>query len=148
MKRSRIDYGKIAPNAIKAMLATNAYLDDAALPQGLRRLVELRVSQINGCRYCIWLHAKQAREAGESEERIAAVVDWQNSECFDASEVAAFEWSDAVTLITEGTPPDAAYKELLNHFDDIQVVELTAAIANMNAMNRMGISFCDEPPGV
>ncbi len=62
-------------------------------------------------------------------------------------ELAALKWSDAVTHITNGTPPDHIYNELLDHFDETQVVELTAAIANMNALNRMGISFCDEPPG-
>ena len=146
MKPLRIDYMKTAPGALKGMFATNAYLDEASIPQSLRRLVELRVSQINGCGYCIWLHTKQARDLGETNKRIAAVADWRSADCFDSSEIAAFDWADAVTRIASGTPSDTVYNSILNHFDARQVVELTATVANMNALNRMAISFRDEPP--
>jgi AhpD family alkylhydroperoxidase len=146
MSESRLDYGAAAPKALAAMLRTNAYLDKASLPQILRRLVELRVSQINKCSYCIWLHAKQADDLGESKERIAAIEHWQNASCFDAAERAAFAWTEAVTRIAEDTPSDALYKALFDHFTDEQVVDLTAAISSMNAMNRLAISFRHEAP--
>ena len=79
MTELRMDYGKVAPKALTAMLATNRYLDGSTLPQGLRRLVELRVSQINKCSYCIWLHAQQARDLGESDESVDSVADWFNT---------------------------------------------------------------------
>lgn len=142
----RIDYGNVAPDAASAMYATNGYLDDSPLDQRLRRLVELRVSRINGCNYCIWLHARQARDLGETEDRIAAVADWRAADCYSAGERAAFEWTDSVTRIADGTPPDDQFAELRKHFDDRQIVDLTATVANMNALNRLGISFRLEPP--
>lgn len=141
----RIDYGKVAPGAVSGMYATNTYFDDCSINQSLRRLVELRVSQVNGCTYCIWLHARQAHDLGESEARIAAVADWRSTDCFDDAERAALNWIEAVTQITEGTPADALFDALRKYFDDRQIVELTAIAANMNALNRMAISFRLEP---
>ncbi len=142
----RIDYGKIAPDAAKAMYATNAYLDDSLLDQGLRRMIELRVSQINGCNYCIWLHARQAGDLGESENRIAGVSNWQDANCFSDAERAEFAWTESVTRISDGTPPSDQFVALQAHFGDREIVDMTATAANMNALNRLGISFCLEPP--
>lgn len=142
----RIDYGKIAPDAAEAMYATNGYLDDSSIDQGLRRLIELRVSQINGCNYCIWLHSRQARELDEPEERIEGVANWRDADCYSDAERAAFAWTESVTRITDGTPPADQFAALKGHFDDRQIVDLTATAANMNALNRLGISFCLEPP--
>lgn len=147
MTSPRIDHGKVAPGAIGSMYATNVYLDDCSIGQALRRFVELRVSRINGCTYCIWLHARQARDLGESEARISAVARWRSADCFDDTERAALEWIEAVTRITDGTPPDAMFDALREHFDDRRIVDLTAVAANMNALNRIGISFRHEPPG-
>lgn len=142
----RVDYGTIAPDAAKAMYATNGYLDNCSIDQGLRRLVELRVSQINGCNYCIWLHSRQARELGEPEERIAGVTGWRSADCYSAAGQAAFDWTESVTNIVDGTPPDDRFAALQQHFGDRQIVDLTATVANMNALNRLGISFRLEPP--
>lgn len=142
----RLDYGKVSPGAVEGMYGTNAYLDDAPIDQVLRRLVELRVSQINGCNYCIWLHARQARDLGEAETRVAAVADWRNAGCFTDAERAAFAWTESVTRIEDGVPSDAEFEALGQHFDDRQVVDLTAVVANMNALNRVAISFRLEPP--
>ncbi|MFT5486779.1 MAG: AhpD family alkylhydroperoxidase [Paracoccaceae bacterium] len=143
----RLDYGKVSPGAAEGMYGTNAYLDDAPIDQVLRRLVELRVSQINGCHYCIWLHARQARDLGETEARIQAVADWRGAGCFDEAESAAFAWTESVTRISGGVPPDDQFAALGAYFDDRQIVDLTAVIANMNALNRVAISFRLEPPG-
>lgn len=142
----RLDYGKVSPGAVEGMYGTSAYLDDAPIDQVLRRLVELRVSQINGCHYCIWLHTRQARDLGETDTRIAAVADWRNAGCFDEAECAAFAWTESVTRISDGVPPDDQFAALGTHFDDRQVVDLTAVIANMNALNRVAIGFRLEPP--
>ena len=142
----RLDYGKVSPGAVKGMYGTNAYLDDAPVDQILRRLVELRVSQINGCNYCVWLHARQERDLGEKDARVQAVADWHGAGCFTDAERAAFAWTESVTRISDGTPPDDEFEELGKHFGDRQVVDLTAVIANMNALNRVAISFRLEPP--
>lgn len=142
----RLDYGKVSPDAVKGMYATSDYLDDAAIGQVLRRLVELRVSQINGCYYCIWLHSRQLRDLGEAEDRIQAVADWRDADCFDPVERAVFAWTESVTHISDGVPSDNQFAALTAHFDDRQIVDLTATIANMNALNRVAISFRLEPP--
>ena len=142
----RIDYGAASPDLVQAMYATNKALDAGSVDQILRRLIELRVSQINGCNYCIWLHAKQAQELGEADRRIEAVIDWRNADCFSDAEQAAFAWTEAVTLIAGGEPSDDLFATMREHFDDAQIVEITATAANMNALNRMGVSFRLEPP--
>lgn len=142
----RLDYGEVSPGAVKGMYGTNAYLDEAPVDQVLRRLVELRVSQINGCRYCIWLHARQASDLGETDARIRAVADWRGSGRFTDAECAAFAWTESVTRIADGVPSDDEFEALGKYFDDRQIVDLTAVIANMNALNRVAISFRLEPP--
>lgn len=146
MTALRLDYGKISPGAVKGMYDTSTYLDDASIDQVLRRQLELRVSQINGCHYCIWLHSRQLRDLGETEDRIQAVADWRSADCFDEAECAAFAWAESVTRISDGVPPDDQFAALGAHFDDRQMVDLTAVVANMNALNRVAISFRLEPP--
>ena len=141
----RIEYAKVAPGAVKGMYAANAYFDSCGIPQTLRRLLELRVSQINGCSYCIWLHSKQLRELGETGDRIAKVANWRAAACFGEDERAAIEWGELATRISEGTPSDAAFAALREHFDDRQIVDITE-IANMNALNGMAVSFRLEAP--
>ena len=142
----RIEYAKVAPHAVKGMYASNAYFDGCSIVQTLRRLLDLRVSQINHCGYCMWLHSKHARDLGETDERIAAVGDWRTADCFSRTERAAFEWAELVTRLSEGTPSDSAFAELRRHFDDRQIVDMTAIVANMNALNRMAVSFRLEAP--
>ena len=146
MTEPRIAYAKVAPGAISGMYAANRYFDDSSIPQLLRRQVELRVSQINGCSYCIWLHARQLRELGETEDRIAAVENWRSADCFSDAETGALQWAELVTRIADGPPSDRAFAELSQRYDDRQIVDLTAIIANMNALNRMAISFRLEAP--
>jgi len=146
MTAMRIQYAKVAPDAVKGMYASNAYFDSCSIPQTLRRLIELRVSQINHCSYCTWLHAKQARDLGETDERIAAVVDWRTADGFSRRERAALEWAELGTRLSEGAPSDSAFAELRRHFDDRQIVDITAIVANMNALNRMAVSFRLEAP--
>lgn len=142
----RIEYGKTAPGAVQGMYAANSYFDACSVAPLLRRQVELRVSQINGCSYCIWAHSRQLKELGETEERLAAIERWRSTPCFSDAEKAVLHWVELVTRIADGVPPDAAFAELCRHFDDRQIVDLTAIIANMNALNRMAISFRREAP--
>lgn len=142
----RIAYAKVAPGAVQGMYAANSYFDGASVSQVLRRQVELRVSQINGCSYCIWLHSRQLRELGDSDERIAGLNQWPSATCFNDAEKAALSWAELVTRIADAAPSDDAFADLRKHFDDRQIVDLTAIAANMNALNRMAISFRLEAP--
>lgn len=142
----RIAYAKVAPGAVQGMYAANSYFDGASVSQVLRRQVELRVSQINGCSYCIWLHSRQLRELGDSDERIAGLNQWPSAVCFNDAEKAALSWAELVTRIADAAPSDDAFADLRKHFDDRQIVDLTAIAANMNALNRMAISFRLEAP--
>ena len=141
-----IAYAKVAPGAEQGMYAANSYFDGASVSQVLRRQVELRVSQINGCSYCIWLHSRQLRELGDSDERIAGLNQWPSAACFNDAEKAALSWAELVTRIADAAPSDDAFADLRKHFDDRQIVDLTAIAANMNALNRMAISFRLEAP--
>jgi AhpD family alkylhydroperoxidase len=146
MSGLRIEYAKVAPGAVKGMYATNAYFDICSIPQTLRRLLELRVSQINGCSYCTWLHSKQLRDLGETGDRIAKLMSWRTRACFGEDERVALEWAELATRLSEGTPSDLAFAALRQHFDDRQIVDITAIVANMNALNRMAVSFRLEAP--
>ena len=142
----RVAYAKVAPGAVQGMYAANSYFDGASVPQILRRQVELRVSQINGCSYCIWLHSRQLRDLGDNDERLSALKQWRSATCFNDAERAALNWAELVTRIADAAPPDDAFAGLRKHFDDRQIVDLTAIAANMNALNRMAISFRLEAP--
>lgn len=146
MSGMRIAYAKVAPGAVQGMYATNSYFDACSIPPLLRRQIELRVSQINGCSYCIWAHSQQLKELGETGERLAAVEHWRSASCLSDAEKAALDWAEFVTRISDGVPPDAAFAELRRHFGDRQIVDLTAIAANMNALNRIAISFRREAP--
>ena len=116
MTSLRIDYPKVAPGAVRGMFATNTYLDDCSIGQVLRRLVELRVSQMNGCTYCIWLHGRQLCDLGEAEARIAALAEWRSANLFDDAERAALEWAEAVTEIAAEAPSDSLYQDASGAF--------------------------------
>lgn len=146
MSGMRIAYAKVAPGAVQGMYAANSYFDGCSIPPLLRRQIELRVSQINGCSYCIWAHSQQLKELGETEERLAAVEHWRSTPCLSEAEKAALDWAELVTRISDGVPPDDAFAALRRHFDDRQIVDLTAIAANMNALNRVAISFRREAP--
>ncbi|MEJ6393978.1 carboxymuconolactone decarboxylase family protein [Gymnodinialimonas sp. 2305UL16-5] len=135
----RLDYPAINAPAIKSMLAAKSHMGTIA--KGLRAVIELRVSQINGCRYCIRLHRDEALAAGEADARLAALATWRDNPLFDAAEQAALAWAETVTKITERGAPDPVYNALQKHFSAEQIVDLTLIIAQMNAWNRLAISF-------
>lgn len=139
----RLNYIAINGPAIQAMFAAKSKM--TSIDVGLRALVELRVSQINGCAYCIDVHGKEAVDAGEGPDRLAALETWTNSDLFTPSERAALAWSNAVTHVADTGAPDAVYTALFDHFSDQQVVDLTLIVAQMNAWNRVAISFRHEP---
>ena len=139
-----MNYPKIAPEAIKALSQLNTYSDTCSVDQALRRLVEIIVSRINGCHYCIMVHEKQAKALGESDARVKALKDWQKSTLFSDAEKCAFERAVIVTHTVADQSRDDNLRALSVYFSDQQIVDLTFVISAMNVWNRMAISFGHE----
>jgi AhpD family alkylhydroperoxidase len=137
----RLEHWKIAPEPFKAMSALEKELSKSTIEPALRHMIKLRASQINGCAYCIDMHWKDARAAGEGEQRLYGLDAWRESPYYTDRERAALEWTEAVTLITDGHAPDHAYDAARSHFSDKEVVELTWLIAAINAWNRVAIAM-------
>lgn len=140
----RVDYRIVAPDAVNALAGLNHYSDQCSISPMLRRLIEILVSQINGCTYCIGVHTRQSLELGEDPVRISSVVNWRVADMFSARETAAFAWSEAITEVSTSGVPDHLYIELQSHFSEIEIVDLTFVVLSMNAWNRLAISFKRE----
>ena len=142
---ARLDYMKLAPEPIKAMYALGGYLARCGLEKGLLELVKIRASQINGCAYCIDMHTKDARAAGETEQRIYCLSAWRECPFYTDRERAALEWTEAVTLITNGHVPDEVFQRVRPVFTDQELVDLNFAVVAINAWNRLAIPFRAVP---
>lgn len=142
---ARMNYGKAAPGAMKAMMGLENYLAESGLEPLLLDLVRLRASQINGCAYCVDMHTLDLRAAGETEQRISLLSVWEETPFFTERERAALLWTEKLTLISLDHVPDAIYQQVRPHFTDAELANLTLAIATINAWNRFGISFRSEP---
>lgn len=128
------------------MLALEAYSRKASrIEHTLGELVRLRASQINGCAYCIDMHSKDARAAGESEQRLYALNAWFETPFFTERERAALAWTEAITLIGEGHAPDPLYKEVRESFSEEELVDLTLLIVTINGWNRLMVGFRAVP---
>ncbi|KTD23484.1 putative Carboxymuconolactone decarboxylase [Legionella lansingensis] len=141
----RIDYNKLAPDAVKAILNLEGYVNKCGLEKSLLELVKLRASQINSCAYCVDMHTAEARKKGESERRLHAVVVWKESPFFTDRERAALAWTEAVTLLSETHAPDDIYKEVSKYFSEKETIELTMSIITINSWNRLAVSFRKLP---
>lgn len=142
---TRIDYYKVAPEAVKAMLELEKLVNQCGLEKSLIELVKLRASQINGCAYCIDLHVADAVKSGESQRRLHAVSVWRDTPFFTPREQAALAWTEAVTLISTTHAPDEIYEQVTQNFNEKEVVNLTMAIITINSWNRLSISFGKSP---
>ena len=143
--KTRLEFPELIPEGYRALVQLSVYLSRCGLEAGLLHLVYLRVSQINGCAYCVDKHSNDALREGDSEQRVHNVVVWQESPFYTERERAAFAWAEAVTLVSETHVSDDAYEDARRHFDEKELSDLTLAIANMNALNRMAISFRKLP---
>jgi AhpD family alkylhydroperoxidase len=142
---TRLNYGKAAPGAMRAMMALGNYLDECGLEPKLLDLVRLRASQINGCAYCVDMHSLDLRAEGETEQRVNTVSVWRETPFFTERERAALLWTERLTLISIDRVPDEVFEQARSQFTDEELVNLTLAVATINAWNRFGISFRDEP---
>jgi AhpD family alkylhydroperoxidase len=137
----RIPLDNIGADLMEPLIGLRAALARATLDKKLIDLIFLRVSQLNGCVYCIDSHAHDLRKAGESERRINALIVWRETEFFDASERAALAWAEALTHVSATHAPDEVYRPLLDVFTERQIMELTFAVGLMNLFNRIGIGL-------
>ena len=137
----RIDYRKIAPEAVQALWTVERYPRTSSIERAVLELVKLRASMINGCAYCVDMHSKDARALGESEQRLYALSVWREAPFFTPRERAALAWTEAVTQVGSDHVPDAVYRLAREHFDEWQLVDLTMAIIAINAWNRLAIAF-------
>lgn len=140
----RINAQALSHEPQQAMFALERYVAKCGLEKSLRELVKMRASQMNGCAYCIDMHTKDARAAGETEQRIYALNAWRETPFFTDRERAALAWTEAVTRVDHGVS-DSVYDEARSQFREQELVDLTWAIAAINAWNRMAISFRAVP---
>lgn len=132
---------ELAPEPYQALLTLYRYTRACGLDHGLLHLVEMRVSQLNGCAFCLDMHATDALKAGEDPRRLALVAAWRDAPCFTARERAAFAWAEALTAAGPQGITDPCLAEARAHFDDKTLVDLTHVITLMNTWNRLGIAF-------
>jgi AhpD family alkylhydroperoxidase len=137
----RLEAPKVAPEAVKALVALQSYTESCGLERSLLELVKTRASQINGCAYCIEMHTSDARKAGESEARLYLLSAWRESPLYDTRERAALAWTEALTLIAQTHAPDDVYQEASRHFSEKELVNLSVAIGMINIWNRLAIGF-------
>ncbi|MGX1108394.1 MULTISPECIES: carboxymuconolactone decarboxylase family protein [Bradyrhizobium] len=145
----RIDYNKVAPAGIKALGGVYGYITQSGLSAQLVELVYLRISQINGCAYCLDMHTRSLQKMGVKVEKLALLQVWREAEAlFDDQERAALAWAETVTRVAETAIPDAAYEVARAVFSEKQLVDLTIAIGLMNTYNRIAIGFRNPPQAV
>jgi AhpD family alkylhydroperoxidase len=137
----------IAPDGYQALRAVEVYLAKCGLPKRLIELVKFRASQINGCAYCLDVHSKDARKAGETEQRLYLLDAWRESPHYTPAERAALAWTESLTRVAETRAPDADYAALRDHFSDKEIVDLTYLIGMINFWNRLAIGMRYVPAG-
>jgi AhpD family alkylhydroperoxidase len=138
---TRIDVRKYISSSLAQALLKLSFESQKRLEHSLLRLIEIRASQINGCAYCLDMHTKDARAAGETEQRIYTLNAWRETPFFTDRERAALEWTEAVTLIAEKGVPDDVYERVKQQFNEEELVALTFAVVVINSWNRLNVSF-------
>ena len=138
---TRLDYYAVAPDGVRAVRALEQYLHKSELEPRLIELVKLRASLMNGCAYCVDLHARDALAKGDTERRLFAVPVWRETPFFTSRERAALAWTEAVTNIGRDGVDDALYDDARAEFSEKELVDLTVAVIAINAWNRLAVTF-------
>lgn len=142
--KSRIDLNR-NPKFFQPLFAVQAVIHAGGLDEKLLHLVTMRASQINGCAYCLDMHSKDARAAGETEQRLYSLDAWRETPFYGERERAALEWTEAVTLVAATHVPDEAYESVRAQFSEDEIKTLTLAIAMINTWNRLNVAFRTVP---
>jgi AhpD family alkylhydroperoxidase len=133
--------------AFKAMYGIGSYLAKSSIEPNLQHLIYFRVSQINGCAYCLDMHSKDLRAAGETEQRLYTIAAWREAPFYSDRECAALAWAEAVTLVTQGAVPDEVYQQARKQFSEEEMIDLTLAVTTINTYNRFNIAFRTKAGG-
>jgi AhpD family alkylhydroperoxidase len=141
----RIDYRKYATEAQKSLYALEKYIAECGLDHKLIHLIKMRASQINGCAFCMDMHSKDARAAGETEQRLYELDAWRETPFYTERERAALEWTEALTLVSQTHVPDSVYDEVRKQFSEKEIVDLTLVVGMINLWNRLAISLRAVP---
>ena len=137
----RVPYYEIASDGMKIMMDMEKYTKTTAIERKLRELIKIRVSQMNGCAYCLNMHTADARKMGETEQRIYCVNPWEECDFYTEAEKAALELTENVTLIPTKRVPDELYQRVREHYDEKQYVDLVLIINQINSWNRISIAM-------
>lgn len=143
--QTRLEIDKVNPAAFRAMMGLEGYVRKSGLDKSLLELIKTRASQINGCAFCIDMHTKDARHAGETEQRLYALNAWEETPFFTPEERAALALTEVVTRIGDHGVPDQVYEEVGRYFTPEQITQLLMAIITINAWNRIAITSKTVP---
>ncbi len=146
MPNARINYTKVTPEPFQHLVEIKKWLDAADIDQRLRSLLDVRISQINGCAFCLDIHGREAREHGVTQQQLDVLTAWRESpELFTDLDRAALEWAESITLLPERGARDEDFDPLREHLSDEQIATLTWAIVAMNSWNRLAVGFGFTP---
>jgi AhpD family alkylhydroperoxidase len=137
----RINAFEKAPGALKALYGIGAYLAKSPIEEKLKNLICFRVSQINGCAFCLDMHSKDLRANGETEQRLYMVAAWREAPVFTDRERAALAWAEAVTKLNNNNVSDEVYAQATTQFSDEELVDLTLVVTTINTYNRINVAF-------
>ena len=142
--KSRINAARVSPRALQAMMGLQNYVNESGLEHSLLELVKMRASQINGCAYCLDMHSKDARAAGETEQRLYMLNAWREAPLYNARERAALEWTEALTFLREDHVPDDVFAAVREQFSEEEIVNLSLAVVAITGWNQLNIAFRTE----
>jgi len=137
----RLNLFSVSPASVKAMMGLQGPVEESGLDHTLLRLVKFRVSQLNGCGFCLDMHSKDARAGGENEQRLHVIAAWREAPFYSDRERAALAWAEAVTRIADGQVTEALFESVRKQFSEQELAALTLAIVATNAWNRLSVSF-------
>ncbi len=137
--KQRINTYELATDPVTKLIGVNESLL-ASFDNNLRHIIDIRVSLMNDCQFCLQMHTKEALKGGDTQDRVDALKHWQNSDLFDAREKAALSWAEVLTRSGSQTEVDATYGDLAPHFNKDEIALLTVVVGHINAWNRIGIA--------
>ena len=141
MSKPRIDIRAVAPDSQRGFRQAGRDAQENGIEPGLKHLIDMRASQINGCAYCLEMHVREAKQLGDTEERLHLVTVWRETAIFTPRERAALAWTEALTNIQDGHVPDDVYELVTAQFTPSEIVYLSVQIATINAHNRVNIAL-------
>lgn len=142
--KQRLNLIENAQGAIQAMFGLSGYLAKSPLEKSLLNLIYFRVSQINGCAYCLDMHSKDLRAEGETEQRLYMMDAWRDAPVYSERERAALLWAENLTRLGESGVSDEVFDEAKRQFSEAELIDLTMAVISINGWNRLNIAFRTE----